>query len=108
MNAQGAVLQPIGPSGMNYPVPISVGRRFSRQSRRSGPFSDLKKGTLRRYAKRHMEQRPFTRRGTLKMSWLSKISKRPDKIGARARLAIVFNKARLRKRSKKNKKLLSR
>lgn len=106
--AQGAVLRPIGPAGINRPIPISVpGRRFSekrskrtrskrtRSKRRSKKTRSkfnfrMKKGALRAMAPPHA----FTKKGTLKVSWLRKASKEPGILGRRARLALAFKRFR--------------
>jgi len=121
MSAQGAVLRPMPPAGINRPIPISVpGRRYGNVTlpQMEAPLNRYNYGDnwingihMKKGALRAMAPSAFTKRGTLKKSWLKKASKKPGVLGRRARLAETlgsFNRrkfsARRRKRTRSRKR----
>ena len=55
-------------------------------------------GALRSYVKRHYGSKGFTKRGTIKVSILRKLARKPGKVGKRARLALTLRGFRKGKR----------
>ncbi|MCR6692289.1 MAG: hypothetical protein MRT15_07850 [archaeon YNP-LCB-003-016] len=55
-------------------------------------------GSLRRYVKKVYGSRGFTSRGTIKVSILKKLAKKPGKVGKRARLALTLRRLATKKR----------
>lgn len=54
----------------------------------------LKKGSLKRTVRQEFDNKGFTDRGTIKVSALQKLAKRPGKTGRRARLALTLRRIR--------------
>lgn len=69
-------------------------RRFSRSSTKKWIKNAIKKpGSLTKYAKKVAPRKAFTKRGTLKTSWLKKVKKNgPPKQKRRASLALTLKK----------------
>jgi len=72
-----------------------MGRRGrKRKSRRWIQSAVKNKGALRRYVRRVYGKEGFTERGTIKVSVLRELAKKPGKTGKRARLALTLRKLR--------------
>jgi hypothetical protein len=55
-------------------------------------------GALRRYVKKVFGNRGFTKHGTIRVSILKKLAKKPGKIGKRARLVLTLRRLAAKKR----------
>ena len=55
-------------------------------------------GSLRAYVKRRFGRRGFTKKGTIKVSILRKLSKKKGTIGRKARLALTLRRLSRRRR----------